>query len=273
LVPAALATGVAAVDAASLAAHVPHLGWLNYLLCWGMLYQLGIAWHEGLLGGRRPLLLAAGSAAALALLIGMGPYPVSMIGVPGQTVDNTTPPSMAMVAFAGAQAGIVVALAPALNRMLRPRVIQRVLSIGNSNVMALYLWHMIPVVIVALIAYPAGLLPQPADGTAEWWLARLEWVVILSVVVAVELTLLWWLRRLFAAPLPMVGVPLTERWAEPVMLTGAAMASYGLAFLAAQGFAPSGHYPWVTGLVFATGLVLVACRPAKVNQRSAVRTG
>jgi hypothetical protein len=57
------------------------------------------------------------------------------------------------------------------------------------------------------------------------------------------------------------------------MLTGAAMASYGLAFLAAQGFAPSGHYPWVTGLVFATGLVLVACRPAKVNQRSAVRTG
>jgi len=272
-VPAALATGVGAVDAASLAAHVPHLGWLNYLLCWGMLYQLGIAWHEGLLGGRRALLLAAGSAAALALLIGVGPYPVSMIGVPGQTVDNTTPPSIAMVAFACAQAGIVVALAPALNRMLRPRVIQRVLSIGNNNVMALYLWHMIPVVIVALIGYPAGLLPQPPEGTAQWWLGRLEWVVILSVVVAVELTLLWWLRRLFAAPLPMVGVPLTERWAEPVMLTGAAMASYGLAFLAAQGFAPSGHYPWVTGLVFATGLVLVACRPAKVNLRSAARTG
>jgi len=75
---------------------------------------------------------------------------------------------MAMVAFACAQAGIVVALAPALNRMLRPRVIQRVLSIGNSNVMALYLWHMIPVVIVAPIAYPPDWLPQPADGTAEW---------------------------------------------------------------------------------------------------------
>jgi fucose 4-O-acetylase-like acetyltransferase len=269
LVPAALAAGVAAVDAALLAAHVPHLGWLNYLLCWGMLYQLGIAWHEGLLGGRRPLLLAAGSAVALALLIGPGPYPVSMIGVPGQNLDNTTPPSMAMVAFGCAQAGIVVALAPALNRVLRPRVIQRALSIGNNNVMALYLWHMIPVVIVAIIAYPAGLLPQPAEGTADWWLARLEWVVILSVVVAVELMLLWWLRGLFAAPLPMVGVPLTERWAEPLMLAGAVMASYGLAFLAAQGFAPGGHYPWVTGLVFAIGLALVACRPAKV----AVRTG
>jgi hypothetical protein len=265
LVPVALAAGVAVVDAASLAAHVPHLGWLNYLLCWGMLYQLGLAWHEGLLGGRRPVLLAVGSAVALALLIGVGPYPVSMIGVPGQTVDNTTPPSLAMVAFGCAQAGIVVALAPALNRMLRPRVIQRALSIGNNNVMALYLWHMIPVVIVAIIAYPAGLLPQPPDGTAEWWLARLEWVVILSVVVAVELTLLWWLRGLFAAPLPMVGVPLTEGWAEAIMLAGVAMASYGLAFLAAQGFAPDGHYPWVTGVVFTIGLVLVSCRPVRVK--------
>lgn len=265
-VPAALAAGVAVVDAATLAAHVPHLGWLNYLLCWGMLYQLGIAWHEGALGGRRPVLLAAGSVVALALLIGVGPYPISMIGVPGQSVDNTTPPSLALVAFAGTQAGIAVALAPALNRVLRPRGVQRLLSIANTNVMALYLWHMIPVVIVAIVGYPAGLLPQPPEGTAAWWLARLLWVVILSLVTAAELTLLWWLRRVFAAPLPLLPTPLTERWAEPIMFVGAAMAAYGLAFLAAEGFAPSGHYPWVTGLVFATGLLLVACGPTKVNQ-------
>ena len=58
-----------------------------------------------------------------------------------------------------------MALAPALNRMLRAGLLQRVLSVANNNVMALYLWHMIPVVIVAIVAYPAGLLPQPAEGT------------------------------------------------------------------------------------------------------------
>ena len=89
LVPAALALGVAAVDAVSLVGHVPYLGWLNYLLCWGALYQLGIAWPSGLLAGRRPVVLAAGSAVALALLIGLGLYPVSMIGVPGQAVQNS----------------------------------------------------------------------------------------------------------------------------------------------------------------------------------------
>ncbi len=269
LVPTVLAVGVAVVDAVSLAGHVPYLGWLNYVLCWGTLYQLGIAWHGGLLAGRRPVLLAAGSAVALALLIWLGPYPVSMIGVPGQTVDNSTPPSVAMLAFAWAQAGLVITLAPALNRALRAGLVQRVLSVANSNVMALYLWHMIPVVIVAIIGYPAGLLPQPTEGTVQWWLARLEWVVILSLVTAVEMVLLWWGRRLFAAPLPMLGMPLAERWSEQIMLTGAAMAAYGLAFVAAKGFAPDGRFPWITALVFSVGAVLVALRPAEVSQQSA----
>jgi Acyltransferase family len=267
LVPAVLAVGLVAVDAVGLGGHLPHLRVLNYLLCWGALYQLGIAWHEGALAGRKPVLLAVGSAVALALLILLGPYPVSMIGVPGQTVQNSDPPSTAMLAFACAQAGLVIALAPALNRALRAGFVQRMLTRANGNVMALYLWHMIPVVIVAIVGYPAGLLPQPIEGTAEWWLARLEWVVILSLVTAVEMVLLSWGKSFFAAPLAMVGKPLTERWAEPIMLAGTAMAAYGLAFIAAEGFAPSGHFPWLTGLIFAAGVLLVTSSPAKVGEQ------
>jgi surface polysaccharide O-acyltransferase-like enzyme len=271
LVPAVLAVGVLTVDVASLGGHVPYLGWLNYLLCWGALYQLGIAWHGGLLTGRRPVLIAAASAVVLALLIWLEHYPVSMIGVPGQTVDNTTPPTLALLAFGCAQTGIAMALAPAFNRVLRAGVVRRALSVANSNVMALYLWHMIPVVIVAIIGYPTGLLPQPTEGTVDWWLARLEWVVILGLVTAFEMVLLWWGRRFFGAPLPVLGIPLAERWAEPVMLAGAAMAAYGLAFVAAEGFAPDGHYPWVTALVFAAGALLVAFRPTVMDRT--VRTG
>jgi hypothetical protein len=256
LVPAVLAVGVGTVDAASLAGHVPHLGWLNYLFCWMALYQLGIAWRKGLLAGRRPVLLAAGSAVALALLIWLGPYPVSMIGVPGQVLQNSAPPSVAMLAFGCAQAGLVISLAPGLNRALRAGPVQRVLARANSNVMALYLWHMIPVVIVAVVGYPAGLLPQPVEGTAQWWLVRLEWVVILSLVTAVELALLWWGRRFFSAPLPALAM-FTGRWAEPIMLAGASMAAYGLALFAADGFAPYGHVPWLTAVIFAVGVLLV----------------
>jgi len=85
----------------------------------------------------------------------------------------------------------------------------------------------IAVVIVAVVAYPAGLLPQPVEGTGAWWLVRLEWVAVLSVVTAFELVVLWWQRRFFAAPLPMLGTPLNRRWGEVVMLAGAAMVSLG----------------------------------------------
>lgn len=258
LVPALLAAGVVAVDIASLAGHVPYVGWLNYLLCWAVLYQLGIAWQKGSLAGLGPVMLAAGSACALWLLIWLGPYPPSMIGVPGQAVQNTEPPSVAMLVFGCAQAGLAISVAPALNRVLRGDGVQRVLSRANANVMALYLWHMIPVVIVAIVGYPAGLLPQPEEGHAAWWLARLEWVVILSLVTAVELALLWWGRRFFAAPLPALNV-FGGRWAEPV--TGASMASYGLAFFAAEGFAPYAHFPRLTAAIFVVGVLLVALCP------------
>lgn len=261
-VPGVLALLVAVVDVARLAGHVPYLNWVNYLLGWGTLYQLGIAWRGGSLAGRRPLLLAGVSGVALALLVWLRIYPVSMIGVPGQTIDNTTPPTVALVAFGCAQSGMAMAATPALNRALRALRVERALSIANNNVMALYLWHMIPVVIVAIVGYPAGLLPQPPEGSADWWQARLEWVVVLSVVTAVELVLLFWARRLFAAPLPLLGVPLTERWAEPAMLTGAAMAAYALSLIAAEGFAPDGRFPWLTAAIFAAGALLAAFRPA-----------
>src|SRR5262249_28143881 len=113
LVPCALAVAVGGLDAATIVGHMRDGGWLNYFVCWGTLYQLGIAWRGGLLAGRRSVLLAVGSGAALALLIWRGWYPVSMIGIPGQAVQNTTPPTVAMLAFACAQAGLVVTLAPA----------------------------------------------------------------------------------------------------------------------------------------------------------------
>jgi formate/nitrite transporter FocA (FNT family) len=52
------------------------------------------------------------------------------------------------------------------------------------------------------------------------------------------------------------------------MLTGAVLAAGGLAFFAYAGFAPAGHFPWLTALVFATGVILVALCRAEISTRS-----
>lgn len=67
-----------------------------------------------------------------------------------------------------------------------------------------------------------------------------EWVAILTLVTAVEMVLLWLMRRLFAAPLPVVNVRLKARLTGFLLLTGAVMTTYALAFLAAAGSHPTG---------------------------------
>ena len=58
-VPFAMTVAVAVLDVATIGAHLPYVGWLNYLLVWGVLYQLGIAFHDGTLC-RRAAIAAGG---------------------------------------------------------------------------------------------------------------------------------------------------------------------------------------------------------------------
>ncbi|SBS77620.1 Acyltransferase 3 [uncultured Mycobacterium sp.] len=260
-VPFAMTVAVAVVDIATIGAHLPYVGWLNHVLLWGVFYQLGIAFHDGTLCRRAAIALAVCSAVVLVLLVTVGPYPVSMIGVPGATVNNTGPPNLALLALGGVAAGLVLSAAPAVNRLLKSARAQRILVIANDNVMALYLWHMVPVVIVALAGYPTGLLPQPTLGTAAWWWFRLAWVAILAVVTAVELALLWWGRRLFSAPLPTVAVPIPPWAAEVLLFAGTVAIAVTMSVFAALGFAPDGHFPVATSVGFFVGVALVALAP------------
>ncbi|WP_020659148.1 acyltransferase family protein [Amycolatopsis benzoatilytica] len=251
--PAALTVAVAAVDAATLGAHLPVLGWANYLLGWATVYQLGVAWFSGTLSGPRPLLLTAGALVALTILVRLELYPLSMVAVPGAPVRNTSPPTLALLAFSAAQAGLLLALAPALARRLRTSRGRPLLATANRNVMALYLWHMIPVVFVAAAVYPTRLLPQPALGTAGWWLVRIPWVGLLTAVTVAGLTLfgLAHTRSRHRRPARSFRVPPTL--ARLTLLLGTATAAYALFRFTTAGFAPAGRFPLTSTLLYATG--------------------
>jgi hypothetical protein len=102
---------------------VPHLrviGYANYLLVWGSIHQWGFARRDGILTrpGWRPYALSAGGTALLAGLVTSGAFPADMVG-PG----NASPPSIALLAYAAAQVGLVLAAKPAATRLLaRPRL-------------------------------------------------------------------------------------------------------------------------------------------------------
>ena len=255
-VPAVMALAAAAVDVGVVGAHLPVLGYVNYLLVWGSMYVWGFAWRDGTLTRPRwrPYALAAAGAAAMAGLVAWGPFPIDMIGA-GERVGNTTPPSVALLAYAAAETGLLLAAVPAVSRLLaRPRWWRPVTRL-SPTVMLVYLWHMVPVIIAAVAFYPTGMIPQPRIGSAEWWQLRPAWEALLAVILVPLIAGLLWLHRPLLRMLP-TGLGPGRPWSPAVLVAGLATAGFGLARLAIAGFAPGGRLPALVLAAYACGLLL-----------------
>jgi fucose 4-O-acetylase-like acetyltransferase len=265
-VPAAMALAAAAVDAGVLRLHLPVVGYANYLLVWGTIHQWGFAWQDGRLTRSRwrPYALAVLGGLALAGLLRWSPFPVDMIG-DGERVTNTTPPSIALLAFAAVQAGVLLALQPAVSRLLARPGVWRAVTRLNNKAMTVYLWHMTPVIIIAVAFYPTGVMPQPAIGTPAWWALRLGWFVLLTEVLVLVVAAFAWADQPSRPPPAGTGPP---RLASTViLLAGLAAVGVGLARLAIAGFAPAGKLPVPVLVAYAAGLAGVVAAPLLARRR------
>ncbi|MBF8193112.1 acyltransferase [Nonomuraea sp. K274] len=208
-VPVALAVLVGLGDVARMAADIPYAGEGNFLFFWLAVHQLGFAWQDGRLPPRRAVALPltlAGLAALVALTV-FGPYPVSMVGVAGEEIQNTSPPTLALLALATAQTGLALLLHDPVNRWLRdPRPWTIVVAV-NSLIMTLFLWHMTAAVLGVLLLFPSGLFPQAPPGSGSWLLLRLPWLAVLSVILGLLVSAFGWVERRPGSPAEPAGGP------------------------------------------------------------------
>jgi hypothetical protein len=189
----------AGVDVLRFAGH-PRLAVLNLLVVWAGVHQLGFFYADGTLqrGGRRlALLLAGGGLGAVLLLTTVGPYPVSMVGVPGETVSNMSPPTVALAAHAVWLIGLVLLVRVPATRLLSRARVWRAVVAANGLAMTAFLWHLTAafLVLVAARGLTAG-----APGSAGWWATRPLWLAAAALVTAV-LVLVF---RRFDTPRPAV---------------------------------------------------------------------
>ncbi|MEH0822611.1 MULTISPECIES: acyltransferase family protein [unclassified Micromonospora] len=210
-VPLVLAALVAAGDVGR-AVGPAELALPNYLFGWLAVHQLGFAWYEarrpdrhdaraprpagpgqpgGVRSRRLPLSRRAGwtallgGLAATVLLTGVGPYPVAMLNMPGERLDNAAPPSLALLTLTTAQVGLILLLRDPAERWLhRTRPWQAVIAV-NAVVLTIFLWHLSAAVLLVGALDAVGLLPTPPAGSAAWLAWRVPWVLMLTVVLAV----------------------------------------------------------------------------------------
>ena len=262
----------AAVDALSLVAGQPLLGYPNYLLVWAAFHQFGYAWLDGRLAstGKR-LLLGSIGLAGLLLLVLVGPYPVSMITSAADEISNSSPTRITMAFLGMLQAGLVLSLEKPLTALLaRPRL-WFVTVLVNQRIMTWFLWHLTVMVGVAhlLLALDArALLPEPLSGA--WWATRPLWAVVLLALTGVVVLVMGRFEEPRAD-----DRPAPPMW-KPVLAAVTVIA--GLAVMANVGVVGEDGVTWwwpllpVAGMaVF--GVVRVAPERGRLSPRDRARAG
>lgn len=228
------ATAAAGVDAARIAGAPSAIGWVNFILVWGWLHQLGYQ-IPALRQANRAVVAAAGvaSIAAATALTKIGPYSSSLVTVSGdEQLSNLAPPSMVLLLYGAGQVLLLVACWPWLAALLRSDRLWAAVAIVAARAMGIYLWHIPLVGVAAAVALAVGW--QVAPLSAAWWSVHL-------LVVALVVPGAWWLagqaeraqRRLDRVP---------RRFAVPVGVAavGAAVtiiliSTTGFATLAGEG--------------------------------------
>jgi hypothetical protein len=231
---ALLVTGALAglVDVISLSAPgLAMVGFLNYLFVWGTVHSLGYAWADSRIGGvTRRLAASVIGLIATAALVVFGPYPVAMVGLVTNGVNNSQPPKVTLLTLAIFQAGFILALeGPARRWLGRIRVWTAVVLV-SGRIMTLYLWHMTAMVLViGSLLMLDGLGLGLATASPEWWMTRPIWLVVLTVVTVPFIFVFGRFERPETDHRP--APPL---W-QPVVAVG--MACAGLGLLAVNGVA------------------------------------
>jgi hypothetical protein len=207
------------------------VGFLNYVLVWGTVHQLGYAWVDGEIAGiwRRVALAAFGFAATVAL-VNLGPYPTVMVGLETTGLTNTFPPRVTLAFLGIFQAGLVLLLEPALRRLMRRPALWTFVVAVSAQIMTLYLWHLTAMIVaigvgLALGGFGFGIEPL----TGLWWATRPVWFAVLAVITAGLMAVFARFERPVPDPRP------APPWWRPVLAV--ALVCAGLGFLAALGIA------------------------------------
>ncbi|MET7347505.1 acyltransferase family protein [Streptomyces mirabilis] len=225
---------------------VPYVEFLNFAFVWLAVHQLGFLRADGKL--RRPYLLAGAGLAGVVLLVAYGPYPLSMVGMPGEKISNMAPPTFALLCHGLWLVGGVESLrGPARRWLRRPRVWRAVVA-ANGVSMTAFLWHLTAMLGVygALLALGVR-LPEPA--TEAWWAQVPVRVVVAGGVTALLVTVF---RRFEQPSAVVLGEPgVSPAGARPAAALGVTLCLFGVLGLSMVGFG---------GLLEGRTAVLIAVR-------------
>jgi hypothetical protein len=188
---------VALVDVVRVSGGPSALGYVN-LVAWLIPGMFGAAYRRRLLTVRAALLLSAAMFAVNLALVWFGPYQLSLVGIEAPGLKNMTPPSLLLAGHAIMLCALAIAAAPGIGGWARRPRIWRLVVIGNTGAMTLYLWHLPALLGVHLVFDSLGLARWP--GQPHFFALAIVQLAVMAVLVS---ALFLVLRPLENRPLPL----------------------------------------------------------------------
>lgn len=177
---------------------VDALGFINLVLVWTALQQLGFFLADGSIGAisRRVRALAGvGAVVVLVLTWWTGVYSSDLIA-------NINPPTAALLLVGVAHTALLSLVRERLTRLSARRRVAFVTDFATRRAMTIYLWHM-PVLLAmagasAVFALTTG-IALPAPDSLGWWFGRPLWLAVALTLTALVATVF---ARVEAVPTP-----------------------------------------------------------------------
>ncbi|MFE0025554.1 acyltransferase [Amycolatopsis sp. NPDC059021] len=222
------------------------IGYANAVFIWVAVHQLGFHYVDGRLGSlgkRGALALSAAGFGITALMVAFGPYPASMIGMPGAPVSNMSPPTVLLAFLAIGQIGLLLAFKSQLTRFASRPTPAAALGWIGPRFMSVYLWHMPALIVVSGITVYALGYSTPTPGSIEWLAITPVWAAGCAAVLGL-------LLRAFGQ-FESIRDRTVSTARLPQLVVAGLLVPGGLLGLAAHGFAPlsdgiaHGPVPWV----------------------------
>ena len=163
------------VDLVRLAGAPDALGLANFVLVWGLAGQCGLwAFSPARRPGRgRAALVALAAVSVNVALVAFGPWPRSLVGLPGEKISNMAPPSAVLALHCITLAALVVLAYGWLQKVAAHERVWRPTCVVNAAAMTIYLWHLAGL-ILAIETLSALGLDLPGFSTTGWAVAPLH---------------------------------------------------------------------------------------------------
>lgn len=243
-----LAAGVLAVDLLHSQAGIP-VGYLNLLLVWPLMQQLGFALADGACTNWSKRSLIFGAVLPIVALLGL-----LGLGWSPDMIANLNPPTTAIALLGTAQFFLLQLSRGALDRLTaKPRVAQ-VAQRAGTIAMTVYLWHMPLILALVSVMWLAG-LPLPEPHSLAWWASRVPWLIVIGAIVFPFAS---WFVNIEQAAVRAVGAgqPVSRGSQRLRALVSVPCAALGVAIALLGGIASSGM--WLASLAALSAGVMLA---------------